>query len=97
MLIAYSFLAPNFVGFLIFTMIPVVFSILLAFLNWNGGGFDKISWAGLDNFAAIFKNFSLAKSDLPAYEDSLARAAEAALYVLDHGCEAAESKFNGIK
>lgn len=64
MLIAYSFLAPNFVGFLIFTMIPVVFSILLAFLNWNGGGFDKISWAGLDNFAAIFKNFSLAKSDL---------------------------------
>ena len=40
---------------------------------------------------------SLAKSDLPAYEDSLARAAEAALYVLGHGCEAAESKFNGIK
>ena len=54
-LIAYSFLAPNFIGFLIFTMVPVIFSILLAFLNWNGGGFDKISWAGLDNFATIFK------------------------------------------
>ncbi|MDR0929484.1 MAG: sugar ABC transporter permease [Oscillospiraceae bacterium] len=63
-LIAYSFLAPNFLGFLLFTLIPVLFSILLAFLNWNGGTFDKISWAGFSNFATIFKNFSFTRSDL---------------------------------
>ncbi len=63
-LIAYSFLAPNFLGFLIFTLVPVLFSIVLAFMNWNGGPIDKITWAGLDNFATIFKNFSFEKSDL---------------------------------
>ena len=64
MLIAYSFLAPNFLGFLIFTLTPVVFSIALAFMNWNGGPLSRITFAGFDNFAAIFKNFSFTKSDL---------------------------------
>jgi len=63
-LIAYSFLAPNFLGFAIFTLVPVVFSIVLAFLNWNGGSFDRITWAGLENFQTIFKRFSFTKSDL---------------------------------
>ncbi len=63
-LIAYSFLAPNFLGFLIFTLLPVVFSIALAFLNWNGGSMDRITWAGLDNFKLIFKDFSITKTDL---------------------------------
>ncbi len=63
-LIAYSFLAPNFLGFAIFTLIPVVFSIVLAFLNWNGGALSSISWAGLENFKTIFKNFNFARSDL---------------------------------
>ncbi len=63
-LIAYSFLAPNFLGFLIFTLVPVLFSVALAFMNWNGGTIDKITWAGFDNFATIFKNFSFDKSDL---------------------------------
>lgn len=63
-LIAYSFLAPNFLGFVIFTLLPVAFSIGLAFLNWNGGSADKITWAGLDNFKEIFKNFNFNKTDL---------------------------------
>lgn len=54
-LIAYSFLAPNFLGFAIFTLIPVVFSILLSFVKWNGGAFSQIEWVGLDNYASIFK------------------------------------------
>lgn len=33
-LIAYSFLAPNFIGFVIFTLIPVIFSFALAFMDW---------------------------------------------------------------
>lgn len=61
-LIAYSFLAPNFLGFIIFTMVPVVFSIVLSFMNWSGG--SNITWAGFSNFAYIFKNFSLTKSNL---------------------------------
>ncbi len=54
-LIAYSFLAPNFLGFAIFTLVPVVCAILLSFVEWNGGDFSMIKWVGLDNFAEIFK------------------------------------------
>ncbi len=61
-LIAYSFLAPNFIGFLIFTMIPVIFSIVLSFMDWGGG--QDIKFVGLDNFRFIFKDFSFEKSNL---------------------------------
>ena len=61
-LIAYSFLAPNFLGFIIFTFVPVIFSIALSFMDWNGGA--KISFAGWDNFKFIFKDFNFTKSNL---------------------------------
>lgn len=61
-LIAYSFLAPNFIGFIIFTMIPVVFSVVLAFLDWGGGA--QIKFVGLENFRTIFKDFSFTRSNL---------------------------------
>lgn len=61
-LIAYSFLAPNFIGFVIFTLIPVVFSFALAFMDWGGGA--NISFVGLNNFRYIFKDFSFTKSNL---------------------------------
>ena len=61
-LVAYSFLAPNFIGFIIFTMIPVVFSVVLAFLDWGGGA--QIKFVGLDNFRTIFKDFSFTRSNL---------------------------------
>lgn len=54
-LVAYTFLAPNFLGFAIFTLVPVVCSILLSFVEWNGGAFSMIKWVGLDNYASIFK------------------------------------------
>jgi len=63
-LIAYSFLAPNFLGFLIVTMLPVVFSIALAFTEWNGGAIERMQFVGLDNFRTIFKNFSFTKTDM---------------------------------
>jgi multiple sugar transport system permease protein len=47
-LIAYSFILPNLLGFAIFTLIPMVSSLVLAFLNWDGA--NEITWAGLDNF-----------------------------------------------
>lgn len=61
-LIAYSFLAPNFIGFLVFTMIPVVFSVALSFMDWGGG--QNITFVGPENFRYIFHDFSFTKSNL---------------------------------
>jgi len=63
-LVAYSFLAPNFLGFLFFTLLPVIFSFALAFMSWNGGALSNLKFVGLDNFRTIFAKFSFAKSDL---------------------------------
>ena len=54
-LVAYSFLAPNFLGFAIFTLVPVVFSIVLSFVEWNGGAMSNMKWVGLENYETIFK------------------------------------------
>lgn len=51
-LVAYSFILPNLLGFAIFTLIPMVFSLVLAFLHWDGA--NVISWAGLDNFKRLW-------------------------------------------
>jgi multiple sugar transport system permease protein len=50
-LIAYSFIAPNFIGFAIFTLVPVVLAFGLAFTNWDGS--NPITFAGLDNFRKL--------------------------------------------
>ncbi len=50
-LTAYSFILPNFLGFAIFTLIPVIFAFILSFLNWDGA--NPISFAGLDNFKRL--------------------------------------------
>ncbi len=51
-LIAYSFIAPNFIGFAIFTLIPLIFAIILTFLNWDGA--NPITFAGFDNVIRLF-------------------------------------------
>lgn len=53
-LIAYSFILPNFLGFAIFTLIPMIFAFALAFLNWDGS--NAITFAGLDNFKRLFQD-----------------------------------------
>lgn len=53
-IVAYSFIAPNFIGFVIFTMIPLVFGLLLSFLHWDGA--NPITFAGLSNFAKLFSD-----------------------------------------
>lgn len=50
-LVAYSFIAPNFIGFCVFTLIPIVFAFALAFLNWDGS--NPIEWAGFSNFVRM--------------------------------------------
>lgn len=50
-LAALGFLAPNFIGFLVFTSVPVVVSLIMAFSHWNI--FKPPSWVGLENFASL--------------------------------------------
>lgn len=47
-LVAYSFILPNLLGFAIFTLIPMVFSLALALMSWDGA--NQVSWVGLENF-----------------------------------------------
>nr|AOO88383.1 ABC transporter permease [Rhizobium leguminosarum bv. trifolii] len=35
-LVAYSFIAPNFIGFAVFTLGPILFAFVLAFMHWDG-------------------------------------------------------------
>ena len=51
-LVAYSFIAPNFIGFAVFTLGPIAFAFALAFMHWDGS--NPIVFAGLDNFARLF-------------------------------------------
>ncbi len=50
-LVAYSFIAPNFIGFCVFTLIPIVFAFALAFMNWDGS--NPVSFQGIDNFKRL--------------------------------------------
>ena len=63
-LIAYSFLAPNFIGFAVFTLLPVLFSVFLSFMKWKGGAFNTMEWVGLGNYAEIFKTSKVAEKGL---------------------------------
>lgn len=53
-LIAYSFIAPNFIGFAVFTLVPITFAFMLAFLEWDGN--NLVKFVGLENFKALVKD-----------------------------------------
>ncbi|MGC6769481.1 carbohydrate ABC transporter permease [Enterococcus sp. LJL128] len=53
-LVAWSFIAPNFIGFFLFTLIPVIFSLILAFMSWDS--FSTPEFVGLKNFAKMLKD-----------------------------------------
>ncbi|MDO5425494.1 MAG: sugar ABC transporter permease [Eubacteriales bacterium] len=50
-LVAYSFIAPNFIGFAVFTLIPIICAFALGFLKWDGN--NPIEFVGLANFAKL--------------------------------------------
>lgn len=53
-LIALSFIAPNFIGFAVFSLIPLVFSIVLSFAKWDAS--HPIEFVGLANFIRVFQD-----------------------------------------
>ena len=63
-LIAYSFLAPNFLGFAIFTLVPVICAIALSLFEWNGGDISKLKFVGLENYATVFSTKKVAEKGL---------------------------------
>ena len=50
----YPFIAPFFIGFLVFQLLPIAFSIYLSFAEWNGMG--AIQFSGLSNFITMFQD-----------------------------------------
>ncbi len=52
--VAYSFIAPNFIGFAVFTLGPILFAFALAFMDWDGS--NEITFAGLRNFWRLFSD-----------------------------------------
>lgn len=59
-LTAYSFIAPNFIGFCVFTLVPMVFAIALAFCSWDG--VHDIEFIGLKNFTDLMKDNTFKKA-----------------------------------
>ena len=53
-LTAYLFIAPNFVGFAVFTMIPIVVAVGMSFCKWDGS--NPAEFIGLDNFISLFRD-----------------------------------------
>ncbi|MFD3259800.1 carbohydrate ABC transporter permease [Paenibacillus lentus] len=59
-LVAYSFIAPNFIGFAIFTLVPMVFAFILAFVKWDGA--NPMEFIGMNNFVRLWKDPTFHKS-----------------------------------
>ena len=51
-LVAYSFIAPNFIGFAVFTLGPIILAFVIAFMEWDGN--NAMKFIGLQNFQTIF-------------------------------------------
>ena len=55
-LLGWSFILPNFVGFAVLTLIPVIALFYIAFTDWNAFGTAKL--VGLDNFQRLLDDHS---------------------------------------
>lgn len=53
-LVAYSFIAPNFIGFAVFTLGPIILAFIMAFTEWDGS--NPMKFIGIGNFSSLFAN-----------------------------------------
>ena len=53
-LTAYLFLVPNFAGFLVFTFIPIICSLILSVMEWDSA--NPMVFVGLDNFKRLLSD-----------------------------------------
>ncbi len=53
----YLFIAPNLIGFLTFTLFPVLFSLMISFTDWDyTQGFASMVWNDGRNFVEMWKD-----------------------------------------
>mgnify|MGYP000897090950 CR=1 FL=1 len=53
----YLFIAPNLIGFIVLTLIPVLFSLVVSFTEWNlFSGTENIKFVGLKNYISMFSD-----------------------------------------
>ncbi|MFJ4166070.1 carbohydrate ABC transporter permease [Microbacterium sp. NPDC089698] len=66
-LVGWSFILPNFLGFALFTLVPVLAAFVLAFMNWDA--YNPPTFAGIKNFARLFgdQNFHVALGNTLLY------------------------------
>lgn len=56
-MIPYLFIAPNFLGFLMFILLPVIFSAIISFTDFNlFKGIEKTSFIGIKNYINMFND-----------------------------------------
>jgi len=48
--VALAFLAPNFLGFMVFMFLPIAFSLVMAFTNWQMTETMPLEFTGVENF-----------------------------------------------
>jgi multiple sugar transport system permease protein len=59
----YLFIAPNLIGFAAFTLLPLIFALVVSFAKWDVvSGLSGIEWVGLDNFVEGFTDSSFWKA-----------------------------------
>ena len=54
--VGYLFASPWLVGFFTLTLVPIVASLLLSLLKWNGMTLGTWEWVGLDNYARAIQH-----------------------------------------
>ncbi|OMF29770.1 ABC transporter permease [Paenibacillus sp. FSL H8-0548] len=59
-LVAYSFIAPNFIGFAVFTLLPMFFAFVLAFVKWDGA--NPMAFIGINNFTRLIHDTTFHKA-----------------------------------
>ncbi|MCO5217451.1 MAG: sugar ABC transporter permease [Thermomicrobiales bacterium] len=53
----YLFIAPNLLGFAAFTLLPLIFALVVSFADWDViSGMKGITWVGLENFRDGFSD-----------------------------------------
>ncbi len=62
-LVPLAFIAPNLLGLLAFTLVPVLSGLAISFTNWNVvSGIDGIQYAGVTNFTNLFADIDFWKA-----------------------------------
>jgi multiple sugar transport system permease protein len=62
----YVFILPNLIGFLLFTIIPVIFSFIISFTDWNVVS-NKVKFIGFENYSTLFNDMVFLKSMMNSF------------------------------